>query len=136
LRAEAAVQIPANIDTAKYAPILCASMTVFNSMRRMNIPQGKTAGVQGLGGLGHLAIQYPNKFGYPVVALSRVSEKENFDRELGAREYINASNFDTREALQKLGGESLNVSTAPNAEVMTPLLKGFGVLGKLLYLVR
>ncbi|KAL9116716.1 MAG: hypothetical protein Q9187_006756, partial [Circinaria calcarea] len=134
LRTEAAVRIPTHVDAAKYAPILCAGVTVFNSMRRMNIPPGATVGVQGLGGLGHLAIQYANKFGYRVVALSRNSQKEKFARELGAHEYIDASKGDTGEALQKLGGASLIVATAPSAEVMTPLLKGLGMLGKLLIL--
>jgi D-arabinose 1-dehydrogenase-like Zn-dependent alcohol dehydrogenase len=103
-------------------------------MRRMNIPPGATVGIQGLGGLGHLAIQFANNFGYRVVALSRDSQKEKFARELGAHEYIDASKGDTGEALQKLGGASLIISTAPNADVMTPLLKGLGMLGKLLIL--
>ena len=100
----------------------------------MNIPPGATVGIQGLGGLGHLAIQYANKFGYRVVALSRDSRKEKFARELGAHEYVDASKGDTGEALQKLGGASLIVATAPNAELMTPLLKGLSMLGKLLIL--
>lgn len=91
-------------------------------------------GIQGLGGLGHLAIQYANKFGYRVVAISRDSQKEKFARELGAHEYIDSSKCDAGEALQKLGGASLIVSTAPSSEVMTPLMKGLGLLGKLLIL--
>ena len=134
LRSEAAVRVPAHVDAAKYAPILCAGVTVFNSMRNMKIPPGATVGVQGLGGLGHLAIQYANRFGYRVVALSRDSKKEKFARQLGAHEYIDASNGDAGEALQKLGGASLIVATAPSANAMTPLLKGLGILGKLLIL--
>jgi D-arabinose 1-dehydrogenase-like Zn-dependent alcohol dehydrogenase len=103
-------------------------------MRRMNIAPGETVAIQGLGGLGHLAIQYANKFGYRVVALSRDSGKEKFARELGAHEYIDASKGDTGEALQRLGRVSLIVATAPNAEVISPLLKGLGILGKLLIL--
>lgn len=103
-------------------------------MRKMNIPPGASVGIQGLGGLGHLAIQYANKFGYRVVALSRDSKKEKFARELGAHEYIDASRDDTGEALQKLGGMSLIVATAPSADAITPLLKGLGILGKLLIL--
>ena len=122
------------MDAAKYAPILCAGVTVFNAIRKMNIPPGATVGVQGLGGLGHLAIQYASKLGYRVVALSRDSKKEKFARELGADEYIDASTVDTAEALQKLGGASLIVATAPNADAITPLLKGLGILGKLLIL--
>lgn len=134
LNAEAAIHVPSHVDAAKYAPILCAGLTVFNALRNMNIPPGATVGIQGLGGLGHLAIQYAHKFGYRVVALSRDSKKEKFARELGADEYIDGSKFDTGEALQKLGGASLIVATAPSADAITPLLKGLGLLGKLLVL--
>lgn len=134
LRAEAAVHVPSHVDAAKYAPILCAGVTVFNAIRKMNIPLGATVAIQGLGGLGHLAIQYANKLGYRVVALSRDAKKEKFARELGADEYVDASKDDTAEALQKLGGASLIVATAPNADAITPLLKGLGILGKLLIL--
>lgn len=103
-------------------------------MRNMNIPPGSTVAIQGLGGLGHLALQYANKFGYRVVALSRDGEKEKFARELGAHEYIDESKFDAGEALQKLGGADLIVSTAPSASAIPPLLKGLGTLGKLLIL--
>ena len=100
----------------------------------MNIPPGSTVAIQGLGGLGHLAIQYASRFGYRVVALSRDSKKEQFARQLGASEYVDASKGDTGEQLQKLGGASLIVATAPSADAMTPLLKGLGMLGKLLIL--
>lgn len=134
LRSEAAIRIPEHVNAAKYAPILCAGVTVFNSIRHMNITVGETVAIHGLGGLGHLAIQYANKFGYRVVALSRDSKKEEFARKLGAHEYIDASKVDQAEALQKLGGASLIVSTAPSAEIINPLIKGLGVLGKLLIL--
>ncbi|KAM5465132.1 putative secondary metabolism biosynthetic enzyme [Microsporum ferrugineum] len=134
LRAEAGVRIPKHVDAAKYAPILCAGMTMFNSIRHMNIPVGSTVAIQGLGGLGHLAIQYARSFGYRVVALSRNAEKEAFARELGAHEYIDASKCDVGEQLQKLGGVSLIVSTAPTKDAIEPLLKGLGMLGKLLIL--
>jgi D-arabinose 1-dehydrogenase-like Zn-dependent alcohol dehydrogenase len=132
LRSEAAVPIPTGIDAATYAPILCAGVTVFNSMRRMQIMPGSLVAVQGLGGLGHLAIQYANKFGFRVVALSRDSTKEKFARELGAHEYIDGSKEDQGEALRKLGGASLIIATAPNPKVIAPLIKGLGILGKLL----
>lgn len=128
------MRIPADIDAAKYAPILCAGVTVFNSMRHMNMMPGSTVAVQGLGGLGHLAIQYANKFGYRVVALSRGSEKEKFARDLGAHEYLDASKGDIGEQLQNLGGASMIVSTAPSKDAVEPLLKGLGMLGKLLIL--
>ncbi|KAJ5569500.1 alcohol dehydrogenase [Penicillium hispanicum] len=134
LRAEAGVRIPAHVDAAEYAPILCAGVTVFNSMRRMNIKPGSVVAIQGLGGLGHLAIQYANRFGFRVVAISRGTDKEKFVRELGAHEYIDSSKQDPSEALQKLSGASLIVTTAPNAQAISPLLKGLGPLGKLLIL--
>ncbi len=134
LRFEAAVHVPSHVDAAKYAPILCAGVTVFNAIRKMNIPPGATVAIQGLGGLGHLAIQYAHKLGYRVVALSRDSKKEEFARKLGADEYVDASKVDIAEALQKLGGASLIVATAPTADAITPLLKGLGILGKLLIL--
>lgn len=126
--------MPEHVDAAKYAPILCAGVTVFASMRRMNVRPGATVAIQGLGGLGHLAIQYANKFGWRVVALSRGSEKEKFAKELGAHEYIDATKVDPAEALQKFGGASLIVATAPNGDAIKPLVGGLGVLGKLLIL--
>ncbi|KAJ5202854.1 hypothetical protein N7449_004933 [Penicillium cf. viridicatum] len=115
IRREAAVHIPDHVNAAKYAPMLCA-------------------GVTGLGGLGHLALQYANKFGYRVVALSRDSTKEEFARKLGAHEYIDTSKEDPVAALQRLGGASLIVSTAPVPEIINPLIQGLGVMGKLLIL--
>lgn len=134
LRSEAGAPVPDSVDAAKYAPILCAGMTVFNSIRKMNIGVGETVAVQGLGGLGHLAIQYANKFGYRVVAISRGEDKEKFARELGAHEYIDTNRVDAGQALKELGGASLVVSTSPRGDSMSGLLKGLGVLGKLLIL--
>lgn len=134
LRTQAAVRIPKHVDAAEYAPILCAGVTVFNSMRHMDVPPGSTVAVQGLGGLGHLAIQYAKKSGYRVVALSRDTEKEAFARELGAHEYIDVSKGDAGEQLQKLGGAALIISTVPATDAVEPLLKGLEPLGKLLVL--
>ena len=132
LRHEAAVRIPEGIDAAKYAPILCAGVTVFNAMRLQRLPPGSTVAVQGLGGLGHLAIQYAAKSGYRTVALSRDDKKAKFAQELGAHEYIDASKDDTVEELQKLGGADLIICTAPSAEAIGPLLHGLAIQGKLL----
>lgn len=114
--------------------MLCAGVTVFNSMRQMQIPPGSTVAIQGLGGLGHLALQYANKFGYRVVALSRDGEKEKFARQLGAHEYIDGSKEDMGKALQKVGGALLIMSTAPDKASIAPLLSGLGIKGKLLIL--
>ncbi|KAH8428590.1 uncharacterized protein LDX57_006286 [Aspergillus melleus] len=134
INAEAAVHVPAHLPAAQYAPILCAGVSVFNSIRHMNVPVGETIAIQGLGGLGHLAIQYASKLGYRVVAISRDGSKEQFARDLGAHEYIDSSKEDAGDALKRLGGASLAVTTAPTAEVMSGLLKGLGILGKLLIL--
>lgn len=134
LRSEAGVPIPETVSAAKYAPILCAGMTVFNSIRHMNVGVGETVAVQGLGGLGHLAIQYANKFGYRVVAISRGADKESFAHELGAHEYIDTSKVDAGEGLKRLGGASLVVTTSPSANTMSGLMQGLGPLGKLLIL--
>jgi D-arabinose 1-dehydrogenase-like Zn-dependent alcohol dehydrogenase len=101
-------------------------------MRRMQVSPGSLVAIQGLGGLGHLALQYANKFGFRVVALSRNADKEKFARDLGAHEYIDGSKGDQGEALKKMGGASLIVVTAPNPQVISPLMKGLGLMGKML----
>ena len=134
LRAEAAVRVPADADPAEVAPLLCAGVTVFNAIRNMGVMQGGLVAVQGLGGLGHLALQYASKMGYTVVALSSGGDKKNFAIQLGAHHYINTSAEDAAEALQKLGGADMIVSTAPNGKVISPLLAGLAPLGKLVVL--
>ena len=101
-------------------------------MRHMGVPVGGLVAIQGLGGLGHLAIQYANKLSYRVVALSRDSKKEEFARKLGAHEYIDTSREDPVAALQRMGGASLILSTAPVPEMINPLVQGLGVMGRLL----
>jgi len=136
LRSEAAVRIPEGVNAAEFAPLLCAGVTVFNGIRKMNITQGDTVAIQGLGGLGHLALQYARKMGYRTVALSSSDDKRGFAMKLGANDYINTSKADVAQELQKLGGASLVVVTAPNPKVMTPLTGGLAAGGKLLILAR
>ena len=134
LRSEAVVRVPTEVDPAEYAPILCAGVTVFNSLRNQRIIPGEVVAVQGLGGLGHLALQYANRMGYRVVAISSSADKEKFARELGAHEYIDGSKEDIGEALQKMGGAACVVFTAPNAKLIPPLISGLAPMGKLLIL--
>jgi D-arabinose 1-dehydrogenase-like Zn-dependent alcohol dehydrogenase len=134
LRSEAVVRVPTDVDPAAYAPILCAGITVFNSLRNQHIIPGEVVAVQGLGGLGHLALQYANKMGFRVVAISSSADKEKFARDLGAHEYIDGSKEDIGQALQKMGGAACVVFTAPNAKLIPPLISGLGPLGKLLVL--
>ena len=136
LRSEAVVHIPTGVDAASYAPLLCAGVTVFNSMRQMKITPGEIVAVQGLGGLGHLALQYANKMGFKVVALSSTGSKEKFAKELGAHVYVDASKENHAEALTKMGGAAMIVSTAPNLDIMGDLANGLAPRGKLILLAR
>lgn len=134
LRAEAVVRVPADADPAEIAPLLCAGVTVFNAMRNMSVIQGGLVAIQGLGGLGHLALQYASKMGYTVVALSSGSDKKHFAKQLGAHHYVDTSAEDAAEVLQKLGGANMILSTAPNGEAVSPLIAGLAPLGKLVVL--
>ncbi|KAF2196907.1 alcohol dehydrogenase [Delitschia confertaspora ATCC 74209] len=134
LRTEAVVRIPADADPAEYAPLLCAGVTVFNGIRQMQITPGDTVAIQGLGGLGHLALQYSRRMGYRTVAISSSDKKKDFAMQLGATDYIDSSKQDAAAELQKMGGASLVVVTAPNPEVMGPLVKACGPKGKVLIL--
>ena len=134
LRTESVVKVPTDVDPAEYAPILCAGITVFNSIRKLSIPPGDIVAVQGLGGLGHLAVQYANKMGYRVVALSSGDKKRDFAHKLGAHEYIDTSKEDPAKKLMELGGASLIVCTAPNSKSISPLTGGLEPGGKLLVL--
>jgi D-arabinose 1-dehydrogenase-like Zn-dependent alcohol dehydrogenase len=134
LRSEAVVRIPQDADPAAYAPLLCAGVTVFNGIRNMNITPGDIVAVQGLGGLGHLALQYARKMGYRTIALSSSANKKDFAMQLGANEYIDTSKDDAAAKLQEMGGASLVVVTAPNPQIMGPLVNGLGPLGKVLIL--
>ncbi|KAH6887748.1 chaperonin 10-like protein [Thelonectria olida] len=134
LRAEAVVRVPKEIDPADAAPLLCAGVTVFNGIRKLNIEQGAIVAVQGLGGLGHLAVQYANKMGYEVVVLSSGDDKAQFAKELGASHYINTKTKDVAEELMKLGGASIIVQTAPSPKAISPLVAGLACGGKLLSL--
>ncbi|KAI9170747.1 Alcohol dehydrogenase-like protein [Paramyrothecium foliicola] len=134
LRSEAVVNVPRDMDPADAAPLLCAGVTVFNGIRKMNIEQGNIVAIQGLGGLGHLAVQYAHNMGYEVAVLSTGDDKADFAKKLGATHYINSKAKDAAEELNKLGGAALIVQTAPNPAVVGPLVKGLQPHGKLLSL--
>ncbi|KAF2424222.1 alcohol dehydrogenase [Tothia fuscella] len=134
LRTEAAIKIPSDVDPAEYAPLLCAGVTTFNGIRQMNIQQGGVVAIQGLGGLGHLAVQYSRKMGYRTVALSSSGAKRDFAMELGATDYVDSSKEDTNEVLQSMGGADLIVVTAPNPKIIGGLVGACGPLGKVLVL--
>ncbi|KAK8065006.1 hypothetical protein PG997_011753 [Apiospora hydei] len=135
LREEAVVRLPKSTDPVETAPLLCAGVTVFNGLRKLHVEQGGLVAVQGIGGLGHLAIQYASKMGYRVVAISSGASKREFATQLGAHAYIDSSAGDAVEQLQAMGGgASAIVATAPNPDAIGPLVAGLRPGGKLLLL--
>ncbi|KAI2641007.1 alcohol dehydrogenase [Xylaria nigripes] len=134
LRYEAVVRVPKDMDPAQAAPLLCAGLTTFNGMRKQKIEHGSVVAVQGLGGLGHLAVQYANKMGYRTVAISSGSGKEKFARQLGAHDYIDTGSEDMAARLKAMGGASMIVSTAPNPKAISGLIRGLRFGGTLLVL--
>ena len=136
LRTEAVVRVPKELDPAATAPLLCAGVTVFNGMRQMRITPGGIVAIQGLGGLGHLALQYANKMGYEVVALSSSASKADFAKKLGASHYVDGSKEDAVAKLKSMGGADMIVCTAPSPQIIGPLTAGLAPGGKLLILSR
>jgi len=134
LRSEAVAAVPEGLDPAEAAPLLCAGVTVFNSLRHMNALPPSWVAVQGIGGLGHLGLQFARKMGYRVAALSSGPSKQQLATELGAHVYIDGSKEDQTQALQKLGGAQVIMATAPNPEIFQNLVPALNVDGEMLVL--
>jgi alcohol dehydrogenase, propanol-preferring len=124
--------LPDGIDPVAAAPLLCAGNTVFNSMRHQGILPGELVAVQGIGGLGHLGIQFAKKMGYRVAAISTSDSKKELAERLGADYYIDASKDPASKQLKELGGAKLILATAPNAKSMADLVNGLTTSGKVL----
>ena len=124
--------IPTALDSAEAAPLLCAGITTFNALRNSDLEAGDTVAVQGIGGLGHLGIQYANKFGCKVVALSRGTAKKELAHDLGADTFIDTESTDAAEALQEMGGADVILATAPNSDAITSIVDGLGRNGQLM----
>lgn len=131
-RHEAVALMPPGLDAAEAGPLLCAGITTFNSLRNSGARIGDTVAVQGIGGLGHLGIQFAAKAGYRVVAIGRGPENGALAKKLGAADYIDSKAAKPADELQKLGGARVILATAPNARAMAELVGGLGVGGKLL----
>jgi D-arabinose 1-dehydrogenase-like Zn-dependent alcohol dehydrogenase len=129
---EALVAIPESLSDAEAAPLLCAGITTFNALRHSGALPGDLVAVQGIGGLGHLGIQFANKFGYNVAAVGRGPENAAVAKKLGAAVYIDSKSSNAAEALQKLGGAQVILATAPNSKAMSELIDGLGPRGTLL----
>ena len=130
--AEALASIPDTLSDVEAAPLLCAGITTYNALRHAGALPGDLVAVQGIGGLGHLGIQFADKFGYKVVAVGRGSQNETLAKRLGADVYIDSKAKNAAEELQKLGGAKVIMATAPNSKAMSELIGGLGPNGKLL----
>jgi D-arabinose 1-dehydrogenase-like Zn-dependent alcohol dehydrogenase len=131
-RHEAVARIPDDLDAANAGPLLCAGITTFNALRHSGAKLGDLVAVQGIGGLGHLGIQYAAKAGYRVVGIGRGPENGALAKKLGAHMYIDSRATNAAEELQKLGGAKVIMTTAPNAKAQQEMIGGLGVGGTLL----
>jgi alcohol dehydrogenase len=129
--AMALAAVPDELTSAEAAPLACAGVTVFNAMRRSAAGPGDTVAVLGLGGLGHLGVQFAQKMGFHTVAIARGSEKEPLAHKLGAAHYIDSTAGDVAGELQRLGGAKLVLATVTNAEAMSATIDGLGRRGEL-----
>jgi D-arabinose 1-dehydrogenase-like Zn-dependent alcohol dehydrogenase len=130
-RATGLVRIPDGLSSLDASPLLCAGITTFNALRSLDVEPGALIGIQGIGGLGHLGVQYANKLGYRVVAIARGSEKAPLAHQLGAHHFIDSSAVDPGAALKELGGAAAVIATAASGASMSPLLGGLAPRGQL-----
>ena len=129
--AEAVAAMPDDLPADEAAPLLCAGITVFNALRNSGARVGDLVAVQGIGGLGHLGIQYANRMGFRTVAIGRGKDKQALAEKLGAHEYLDTGSGAPAEALQKLGGARVILATAPDSKSMSALVDGLAGNGKL-----
>jgi len=131
-RHEAVARMPESMDAAEAGPLLCAGITTFNALRNSGAGPGDLVAVQGIGGLGHLGLQFAAKFGYRTVGIGRGPENSALAKKLGASVYIDSKNTNASEELQKLGGAKVILATAPSAKAMSELVGGLKAGGELL----
>ena len=130
--AEAVAAIPDDLHAAEAGPLLCAGITVFNALRHSGAQAGDLVAVQGIGGLGHLGIQFARQMGFRTFAIGRGKDKEALARKLGAAHYIDTAAGDPVAELQKFGGARVILATAPDSKSMSALFNGLAVNGKFL----
>jgi propanol-preferring alcohol dehydrogenase len=130
--AAALAAIPDDLPAEEAGPFMCAGVTVFNALRNSGARAGEVVAVHGIGGLGHLGVQYARRMGFNTVAINRGKDKEELARQLGAQHYVDATAQDVVAELQKLGGASVILATAPNAQAISGLVDGLAPSGKLL----
>jgi len=130
--ASALAAIPDELAAEDAGPFMCAGVTVYNALRHSGASSGDLVAVHGIGGLGHLGIQYARRMGFEVAAVGRGRDKEALAKQLGAHHYVDAESGDAAAELQRLGGARVILATAPNAKAISALVDGLGVDGKLL----
>jgi D-arabinose 1-dehydrogenase-like Zn-dependent alcohol dehydrogenase len=129
---EALAAIPDSLSNVEAAPLLCAGVTTFNALRHSGASPGDLVAVLGIGGLGHLGIQFASKAGYKVAAIGRGSENAALAKKLGAHVYIDSTSTNAAQKLQELGGARVVLATAPSSKAMSALIEGLGANGKLI----
>lgn len=129
---ETVAAIPDGLSPVEAAPILCAGVTTFNSLRHSRAVAGDVVAVHGIGGLGHLGIQFASKMGFHTVAIGRGQDKKSLALKLGAVRYLDTNADDVAKELTSLGSASVILATVPDGKAMSPLIDGLGVGGQLL----
>jgi alcohol dehydrogenase, propanol-preferring len=124
--------IPDELTSAEAAPLLCAGITTYNALRHAGLRGGDLVAVQGIGGLGHLGVQFARHMGFRTVAIGRGRDKEKLAKDLGAHVYIDAAAEDAATALQRMGGARAILATGTSGDAMGPLVSGLAVRGKLI----
>ena len=129
---EALALIPENLSPVEVGPLMCAGITTFNALRHSGAIAGETVAILGIGGLGHLAIQFAVKMGFRTVAIARGQEKQPLAKKLGAHHYIDSESQNVSSELKKLGGAKVILSTVTSSKAINPVIEGLSVDGKLL----
>src|SRR5277367_5994704 len=129
---EALAAMPESLDAAEAGPLMCAGVTTFNALRHSGAMPSDLVAVQGIGGLGHLGIQFAQKFGYRVAAIGRGPENATLAKKLGAHVYIDSAATNAAVELQKLGGARVILATAPSSKAMSELVDGLGMNGRMM----
>jgi D-arabinose 1-dehydrogenase-like Zn-dependent alcohol dehydrogenase len=130
--AAALAAIPDELPAEEAGPFMCAGVTVYNALRNSGARPGDVVAIQGIGGLGHLGVQYARQMGFKTIALGRGKDKEPLAKKLGAHRYIDTAASDAVAELQKLGGARVILGTAPSAKAISEVVGGLGVNGNLL----
>ena len=129
---EAVALMPDRLKAVDAAPLLCAGITTYNALRNSGARGGDLVAIQGIGGLGHLAVQFANKLGFRTVAISRGQKKKDLAFKLGAHHYLDSASVNVAEELSNMGGARIILATAPNSQAIARIVDGLSIDGKLM----